>query len=179
MSILSQIARLSNAKEEIAAAIKKYGVTVPDDATLDNLADKCLAIAAIVNVIVDHELSPTSTNAVENQAVYHAQQWRYRAMYAVDSWQDCSYEEKAHGMLYKQTVSLSPTDSIAPQITAESEFCGTASYPRSDDPDTDNSLAAATALINDGDNETDDGVVVTMVAEKPTCDVVVEWWLKT
>lgn len=72
MSIETEIRRLTDAKAEIVTAIKKYGVTVPDDATLDNLADRCLAIAAILTVVVDTELSETSENAVQNKVIYNA-----------------------------------------------------------------------------------------------------------
>lgn len=58
MSIQKQIARLNGAKEQIEAAIKMYGVTVPSDAVLDNLADKCLAIAAAAtNVMTLHTVT--------------------------------------------------------------------------------------------------------------------------
>ena len=46
MSVQSEIARLSNAKADIASAIAEKGVEVPADAMLDDMADLIRAIEA-------------------------------------------------------------------------------------------------------------------------------------
>ena len=180
MSVSSQIARLSDAKNEIVSAIKKYGVTVPSDADLENLADKCLAIASIVTVIVDSALLPTSKNAVENRVVYRAQHWQYHATFPVDGWVDCSDDEKSSGYLYKQTVSITPADDSAPQVTSESEFCDIGTYEPTGIPSTDAMLACAANIVDTGYTVSEDGgKVTTLVSAKPACDITISWKLKT
>lgn len=128
---------------------------------------------------VDSTLSGTSANPVQNKILYVALPWEYYATFYVDSWTTASTDEQAQGFAYKQTVYPSKKISVAPTLTANSIFLSLGSTNKTGVFATDVILADSMDKINAGLVYTGAGTITALVEEKPSSDVVMNWWLRT
>ena len=128
---------------------------------------------------VDSTLSGTSANPVQNKVLYVALPWEYYATFYVDSWTTASTDEQAQGFAYKQTVYPSKKISAAPNLTANSMFLSLGSTNKTGVFATDVILADSMDKINAGMVYTGAGTITALVEEKPSSDVVMNWWLRT
>ena len=128
---------------------------------------------------VDAALSGSSTNPVQNKILYVALPWEYYATFYVDSWTIASTDEQAQGFAYKQTVYPSKKISVAPTLTANSIFLSLGSTNKTGVFATDVILADSMDKINAGLVYTGAGTITALVEEKPSSDVVMNWWLRT
>lgn len=128
---------------------------------------------------VDAALSGSSANPVQNKVLYVALPWEYYATFYVDSWTTASTDEQAQGFAYKQTVYPSKKISVAPNLTANSMFLSLGSTNKTNVFATDVILADSMDKINAGLVYTGAGTITALVEEKPSSDVVMNWWLRT
>ncbi|WP_419517599.1 hypothetical protein [Gemmiger sp.] len=128
---------------------------------------------------VDAALSSSSANPVQNKILYVALPWEYYATFYVDSWTTASTDEQAQGFAYKQTVYPSKKISVAPNLTANSMFLSLGSTNKTNVFATDVILADSMDKINGGLVYTGAGTITALVEEKPSSDVVMNWWLRT
>ena len=128
---------------------------------------------------VDSTLSGTSANPVQNKVLYVALPWEYYATFYVDSWTTASTDEQAQGFAYKQTVYPAKKISVAPNLTANSMFLSLGSTNKTNVFATDVILADSMDKINGGLVYTGAGTITALVEEKPSSDVVMNWWLRT
>ena len=128
---------------------------------------------------VDAALSSSSVNPVQNKVLYVALPWEYYATFYVDSWTTASTDEQAQGFAYKQTVYPSKKISVAPNLTANSMFLSLGSTNNTGVFATDVILADSMDKINAGLVYTGAGTITVLVEEKPSSDVVMNWWLRT
>lgn len=128
---------------------------------------------------VDASLSGSSANPVQNKVLYVALPWEYYATFYVDSWTTASTDEQAQGFAYKQTVYPSKKISVAPTLTANSMFLSLGSTNKTGVFATDVILADSMDKINAGLVYTGAGTITALVEEKPSSDVVMNWWLRT
>ena len=128
---------------------------------------------------VDAALSSSSANPVQNKVLYVALPWEYYATFYVDSWTTASTDEQAQGFAYKQTVYPSKKISVAPNLTANSMFLSLGSTNKTNVFATDVILADSMDKINGGLVYTGAGTITALVEEKPSSDVVMNWWLRT
>lgn len=128
---------------------------------------------------VDAALSSSSANPVQNKVLYVALPWEYYATFYVDSWTEASTDEQAQGFAYKQTVYPSKKISVAPTLTANSMFLSLGSTNKTGVFATDVILADSMNKINAGLVYTGAGTITALVEEKPSSDVVMNWWLRT
>lgn len=128
---------------------------------------------------VDSALSSSSANPVQNKVLYVALPWEYYATFYVDSWTTASTDEQAQGFAYKQTVYPSKKISVAPNLTANSMFLSLGSTNKTGVFATDVILADSMDKINRGLVYTGAGTITALVEEKPSSDVVMNWWLRT
>ena len=105
--------------------------------------------------------------------------WEYYATFYVDSWTTASTDEQAQGFAYKQTVYPSKKISVAPTLTANSIFLSLGSTNKTGVFATDVILADSMDKINAGLVYTGAGTITALVEEKPSSDVVMNWWLRT
>ena len=178
------------------SAVQKSDITnlgIPDsDTTYDLASDysnglmsadqytKLKGIASGANkTTVDAALSSSSANPVQNKVLYVALPWEYYATFYVDSWTTASTDEQAQGFAYKQTVYPSKKISVAPNLTANSMFLSLGSTNKTNVFATDVILADSMDKINAGLVYTGAGTITALVEEKPSSDVVMNWWLRT
>ena len=128
---------------------------------------------------VDAALSGSSANPVQNKVLYVALPWEYYATFYVDSWTTASTDDQAQGFAYKQTVYPSKRISVAPNLTANSMFLSLGSTNKTNVFATDVILADSMDKINAGLVYTGAGTITALVEEKPSSDVVMNWWLRT
>ena len=128
---------------------------------------------------VDAALSGSSANPVQNKVLYVALPWEYYATFYVDNWTEASTDEQAQGFAYKQTVYPSKKISVAPTLTANSMFLSLGSTNKTGVFATDVILADSMDKINGGLVYTGAGTITALVEEKPSSDVVMNWWLRT
>ena len=128
---------------------------------------------------VDAALSGSSANPVQNKVLYVALPWEYYATFYVDSWTTASTDEQAQGFAYKQTVYPAKKISVAPTLTANSMFLSLGSTNKTNVFATDVILADSMDKINGGLVYTGAGTITALVEEKPSSDVVMNWWLRT
>lgn len=178
------------------SVVQKSDITnlgIPDsDTTYDLASDysnglmssdqytKLKGIASGANkTTVDAALSSSSVNPVQNKVLYVALPWEYYATFYVDSWTTASTDEQAQGFAYKQTVYPSKKISVAPTLTANSMFLSLGSTNKTGVFATDVILADSMDKINAGLVYTGAGTITALVEEKPSSDVVMNWWLRT
>lgn len=178
------------------SAVQKKDITslgIPDsDTTYDLASDysdglmsanqytKLKGIAPGANkTTVDAALSSSSANPVQNKILYVALPWEYYATFYVDSWTTASTDEQAQGFAYKQTVYPAKKISVAPTLTANSMFLSLGSTSKTGVFATDVILADSMDKINAGLVYTGAGTITALVEEKPSSDVVMNWWLRT
>lgn len=119
--------------------------------------------------IVDSSLSASSTNPVQNKAVYAKNLWLYRGTFKVDGW------TAANGV-YAQEVSVSPVDG-GPALTSSMNL-STPMTAKTTTLSTNATLSKALGIINTGSCVVEDASVTITAANKPTCDIAVYWYAR-
>ena len=107
--------------------------------------------------------------------------WLYTATYTLDGWVDATEEEVSAGYPYAQEATLTAMTPGAPTVTAESIFLGGCTRTPVGVAETDHILDEALNLVN-GKGITkslNGGKIRTIVEEKPTADVALEWEIRT
>lgn len=107
--------------------------------------------------------------------------WLYTAIYTIDGWVDATEEEVSAGYPYAQEATLTALTPGAPTVTVESIFLSGCMRTPVGVAETDHILDEALNLIN-GKGITkslNGGKIRTIVEEKPTADVALEWIIRT
>ena len=103
----------------------------------------------------------------------------YTATLTLDGWEACSGTDLTNGYLYKQTAALTPDNSAAPAVTADSTFVSGVQFTPTDVAATDETLADVLNIINDGRTVSGAGNVTVYVTEKPTAEIHARWAITT
>lgn len=103
----------------------------------------------------------------------------YTATLTLDGWEACSGTDLTNGYLYKQTATLTPDNSAAPAVTADSTFVSGVQFTPTGVAATDETLADVLNIINDGRTVSGAGNVTVYVTEKPTADIHARWAITT
>lgn len=105
---------------------------------------------------------------------------KYEATLTLDGWVASYSEEQSAGYPYAQEATLTALTPGAPAVMEASEFLTPCSYTPTRVAATDEILSEALAVINDGVTSTlDGGKIRTIVKEKPTSDIAVNWLIRT
>lgn len=105
---------------------------------------------------------------------------KYEATLTLDGWATSTSEEQSAGYPYAQEATLTALTPGAPAVMEASEFLTPCSYTPTRVAATDEILSEALAVINDGVTSTlDGGKIRTIVKEKPTSDIAVNWLIRT
>lgn len=105
---------------------------------------------------------------------------KYEATLTLDGWVASTSEEQTAGYPYAQEATLTALTPGAPAVMEASEFLTPCSYTPTRVAATDEILSEALAVINDGVTSTlDGGKIRTIVKEKPTSDIAVNWLIRT
>lgn len=103
----------------------------------------------------------------------------YTATLTLDGWEACSGTDLTNGYLYKQTAALTPDNSAAPAVTADSTFVSGVQFTPTGVAATDETLADVLNIINDGRTVSGAGNVTVYVTEKPTAEIHARWAITT
>lgn len=103
----------------------------------------------------------------------------YTATLTLDGWEACSGTDLTNGYLYKQTATLTPDNSAAPAVTADSTFVSGVQFTTTGVVATDETLADVLNIINDGRTVSEAGNVTVYVTEKPTAEIHARWAITT
>lgn len=103
----------------------------------------------------------------------------YTATLTLDGWEACSGTDLTNGYLYKQTATLTPDNSAAPPVTADSTFVSGVQFTPTGVAATDETLADVLNIINDGRTVSGAGNVTVYVTEKPTAEIHARWAITT
>lgn len=103
----------------------------------------------------------------------------YTATLTLDGWESCSGTDLTNGYLYKQTATLTPDNSAAPAVTADSTFVSGVQFTPTGVAATDETLADVLNIINDGRTVSGAGNVTVYVTEKPTAEIHARWAITT
>lgn len=103
----------------------------------------------------------------------------YTATLTLDGWEACSETDLTNGYLYKQTATLTPDNSAAPAVTADSTFVSGVQFTPTGVAATDETLADVLNIINDGRTVSGAGNVTVYVTEKPTAEIHARWAITT
>lgn len=146
-----------------------YGLATTSSNGLMSYSDKS-KLNGLSNITVDTELSASSTNPVQNKAVYANNLWLYRAYFSVDSWYANGDQYYQGAYVYAQdggpTLSTGATLST-PMTTQNSNLS------------TNETLQATLNIINAGyATVSSSGYVTVYVSKKPTSDIYVYWYAR-
>ena len=103
----------------------------------------------------------------------------YTATLTLDGWEACSGTDLTNGYLYKQTATLTPDNSAAPAVTADSTFVSGVQFTPTGVAATDETLADVLNIINDGRTVSEAGNVTVYVTEKPAAEIHARWAITT
>lgn len=103
----------------------------------------------------------------------------YTATLTLDGWEACSGTDLTNGYLYKQTATLTPDNSAAPAVTADSTFVSGVQFTPTGVVATDETLADVLNIINDGRTVSGVGNVTVYVTEKPAAEIHARWAITT
>ncbi|EFB74677.1 hypothetical protein [Subdoligranulum variabile] len=106
---------------------------------------------------------------------------KYEATLTLDGWVTSSGEEQSAGYPYAQEVTLTALTPGAPTVMESSEFLSPCSRNPVGVPETDAVLDEAMAIINSQGvtSSLDGGKIRTIIQEKPTADVTLQWLIRT
>lgn len=106
---------------------------------------------------------------------------KYEATLTLDGWVTSSSEEQSAGYPYAQEATLTALTPGAPTVMESSEFLSPCSRNPVGVPETDAVLDEAMAIINSQGvtSSLDGGKIRTIIQEKPTADVALQWLIRT
>ena len=103
----------------------------------------------------------------------------YTAKLTLNGWTACTGTDLANGYAYKQTATLSKSNSNAPTVTANSVFVSGVGFTPTGVVATDEELAEVLDIINAGKTVTGAGTVTVYVQEKPSAAINARWAITT
>ncbi len=113
-------------------------------------------------------------------ATIYAVAAKYTGKFTLDGWVASTSEEQAAGYTLAQEVTLTVVTPGAPTVTEASEFLTGCGYDPTGVAETDEILDEVLAIVNAGVTRSlDGGKVRTIVKEKPSADIVVNWIIRT
>ena len=106
---------------------------------------------------------------------------KYEATLTLDGWAASTSEEQSAGYPYAQEATLTALTPGAPTVTADSEFLSPCSRDPVGVPETDAVLDEAMAIITSQGvtSSVNGGKIRTIIQEKPTADVTLQWLIHT
>lgn len=106
---------------------------------------------------------------------------KYEATLTLDGWVASTSEEQGNGYTLAQEVTLTAVTPGAPTVMESSEFLSPCSRNPVGVPETDAVLDEAMAIINSQGvtSSLDGGKIRTIIQEKPTADVTLQWLIRT
>lgn len=105
---------------------------------------------------------------------------KYTGKFTLDGWLASTSEEQAAGYTLAQEVTLTAVTPGAPTVTEASEFLTGCGYDPTGVAETDEILDEVLAIVNSGcTSSLDGGKVRTIVKEKPSAEIVVNWTIRT
>ena len=105
---------------------------------------------------------------------------KYTGKFTLDGWVTSTSEEQAKGYTLAQEVTLTAVTPGAPTVTEDSEFLTGCGYDPTGVAETDEILDKVLAIVNTGcTSSLDGGKVRTIVKEKPSAEIVVNWTIRT
>lgn len=146
-----------------------YGLATTSSNGLMSYSDKS-KLNGLSNITVDTELSASSTNPVQNKAVYAKNLWLYRAYFYVDSWYSNGDQYYQGAYVYAQDggPTLSTGATLSTPMTTQSGNMST-----------NKTLQATLNIINAGyATVSSSGYVTVYVSKKPTSDIYVYWYAR-
>lgn len=103
----------------------------------------------------------------------------YTAKLTLNGWTACTGTDLANGYAYKQTATLTKSNSNAPAVTANSVFVSGVSFTPTGVVSTDEELAEVLDIINAGKTVSGAGTVTVYVQEKPSAAINARWAITT
>ena len=103
----------------------------------------------------------------------------YTAKLTLNGWTACTGTDLANGYAYKQTATLSKSNSNAPTVTANSVFVSGVGFTSTGVVATDEELAEVLDIINAGKTVSGAGTVTVYVQEKPSAAINARWAITT
>lgn len=103
----------------------------------------------------------------------------YTAKLTLNGWTACTGTDLANGYAYKQTATLTKSNSNAPTVTANSVFVSGVGFTPTGVVSTDEELAEVLDIINAGKTVTGAGTVTVYVQEKPSAAINARWAITT
>lgn len=146
-----------------------YGLATTSSNGLMSYSDKS-KLNGLSNITVDTELSASSTNPVQNKAVYAKNLWLYRAYFHVDSWYSNGDQYYQGAYVYAQDggPTLSTGATLSTPMTTQSGNMST-----------NKTLQATLNIINAGyATVSSSGYVTVYVSKRPTSDIYVYWYAR-
>lgn len=146
-----------------------YGLATTSSNGLMSYSDKS-KLNGLSNITVDTELSASSTNPVQNKAVYAKNLWLYRAYFYVDSWNSNGNQYYQGAYVYAQDggPTLSTGATLSTPMTTQSGNMST-----------NKTLQATLNIINAGyATVSSSGYVTVYVSKRPTSDIYVYWYAR-
>ena len=105
---------------------------------------------------------------------------KYAGKFTLDGWVTSTSEEQTNGYTLAQEVALTAVTPGAPTVMAASEFLTGCGYDPTGVATTDEILDEVLAIVNAGlTRSLDGGKVRTIVKEKPSAEIVVNWVIRT
>ena len=105
---------------------------------------------------------------------------KYTGKFTLDGWVASSGDEQSDGYPYAQEATLTALTPGAPTVMAASEFLTGCGYDPTGVAATDEILDEVLAIVNAGvTSSLDGGKVRTIVKEKPSAEIVVNWVIRT
>ena len=105
---------------------------------------------------------------------------KYAGKFTLDGWVASTSEEQAAGYTLAQEVALTAVTPGAPTVTEDSEFLTRCGYAPTGVAATDEILDEVLAIVNAGVTRSlAGGKVRTIVKEKPSAEIVVNWVIRT
>lgn len=106
---------------------------------------------------------------------------KYEATLTLDGWVASTSEEQSAGYPYAQEATLTALTPGAPTVMESSEFLSPCARNPVGVPETDAVLDEAMAIINSQGvtSSLDGGKIRTIIQEKPTADVALQWLIRT
>ena len=146
-----------------------YGLATTSSNGLMSYSDKS-KLNGLSNITVYTELSASSTNPVQNKAVYAKNLWLYRAYFYVDSWNSNGNQYYQGAYVYAQDGG--PTLSTGATLS-------TPMTKQSGNMSTNKTLQATLNIINAGyATVSSSGYVTVYVSKRPTSDIYVYWYAR-
>lgn len=103
----------------------------------------------------------------------------YTAKLTLNGWTACTGTDLANGYAYKQTATLTKSNSNAPTVTANSAFVSGVGFTPTGVVATDEELAEVLDIINAGKTVSGAGTVTVYVQEKPSVEINARWAITT